>query len=65
MLPEPDGLYHFNYNEQDFYYNEDGSKIPLRVCLCAARSPSECLCACNSWGNYSFDEWGGITNEPN
>ena len=56
MLPEPDGLHHFNYNEQDFYYNEDGSKIPLRVCLCAARSPSECLCACNSWGNYSFDE---------
>jgi hypothetical protein len=31
---------------------EDGTPIPSECCLCHAYEPSECGCACTSWGNY-------------
>lgn len=49
---EPIDEYHWDSNRNDWYYDEQGERIPLSVCLCAAREPSECGCDCNSWGNY-------------
>ena len=34
----------------------DGSPIPLSTCLCFAREPTECVCQCNTWDNYIYDE---------
>lgn len=52
-------LYHAQENEDgtcDFIKEEDGSLIPAHMCLCYAHEPSECVCACTSWDNYSYDD---------
>ena len=44
---------------RDEYFNsclipildENGEVIPLSKCVCAANTPFECGCACDSWGN--------------
>ena len=35
--------------------DENNNLIPSEVCLCFARDPSECVCACTSWGDYKYD----------
>lgn len=38
----------------------DDKPIPTTVCICFAKHPSDCICACYRWGNYSDynDEYG-------
>ena len=62
--PEEQEWYHTEdiYDENDDYIgwkyilDENGSKIPLGICLCHAHSPTECGCNCNSWGDYHYDD---------
>lgn len=35
--------------------DEDGSTIPLSVCLCFAHTPTECACSTTCWANYTED----------
>ena len=72
--PEEQEWYHTEdvYDENDDYIgwkyilDENGSKIPLGICLCHAHSPTECEsgssepnepcgCACNSWTDNDYD----------
>ena len=66
--PEEQEWYHTEavYDGNDDYIgwkyilDEYESKIPLGICLCAAKTYSECGCNCNSWNesNYDYDdEW--------
>jgi len=48
--------YHYDDDNRRYYRNEDGSKIPKEQCLCFAHEPSECCCACTSWGSYIYDD---------
>lgn len=69
--PEEEILYHTEavYNEDDepigfrHILDENGNKIPLRICICYAREPSECGCNCNSWGDYRYDDDGWYEEE--
>lgn len=62
--PEDEGKYHTKtvYDEDDepigfrYILDENGNKIPLEICICYAREPSECGCNCNSWGDYHYDD---------
>ena len=67
--PEEQDQYHTEdvYDKNDGYIgwkyilDEHGHKIPLGICLCDARSPTECGCSCNScnsWteGDYEYDD---------
>ena len=63
-LIEEDGqLYHAQreyddatneYKEAEIILDENNQPIPSSVCLCYAKAPSECCCACTSWSNYSY-----------
>ena len=61
--PEEQEWYHTEdvYDENDDYIgwkyilDENGSKIPLGICLCHALIASECGCACNSWTDSDYD----------
>ena len=69
--PEEQEWYHTEdvYDENDDYIgwkyilDENGSKIPLGICLCHAHSPTECGCSCNSWGDYHYDDDGWYEEE--
>lgn len=37
--------------------DENGEVIPLSKCICAAHTPFECGCACDSWG--SLEDYEG------
>ncbi len=43
--------YHYNDSLRKYYREDDGSKIPEQVCLCAAKEPTECCCDCTSWND--------------
>ena len=67
--PEEQEWYHTEavYDGNDDYIgwkyilDENGSKIPLGICLCHALTANECGCSCNSWTEedyeYDDDDW--------
>ena len=66
--PEEQEWYHTEdvYDENDDYIgwkyilDENGSKIPLGICLCHALTANECGCSCNNWTeeDYEYDDDG-------
>ena len=58
QLYHAQGIYDDDENVVDTIpiLDEDGDMIPASICLCYAYEPSECCCACTSWGDYRYDE---------
>ena len=49
--------HHYDDFNRKYYRNEDGSKVPEVICMCAAHEPSECCCDCTSWDCTSWDNY--------
>ena len=66
--PEEQEWYHTEdvYDENDDYIgwkyilDENGSKMPLGICLFHALTANECGCSCNNWTeeDYEYDDDG-------
>jgi len=62
--PEEQEWYHTEtiYDEDDepigykCILDENGNKIPLELCICAAHDYSECGCGCTSWNQSSWSD---------
>lgn len=44
------------YNRIEPILEEDGSLIPIHICLCHAYEPGECCCSTTAWDNYRYDD---------
>lgn len=51
-----------NAIDWEYIYDENGERIPLSECICAAREPSECGCSCNSWEPDNLDFENGFND---
>lgn len=63
--PDDEDKFHTNtlYDEEgyevigwEYVLDEDGNKVPLEICICAAKNSSECACSCTSWYESSWSD---------
>lgn len=47
-------FYHYDTICRRYIRDEEGKMISTKQCLCYAKEPSECCCACD-WSDYVYD----------